>query len=84
MSPKRFITKVNFYLTNPDKDLLLLNDIEKKIIEMRLGLGNYNRCHSLQEITDTLSDEKHSHTWARDKITKILKKVRHATHDDKF
>lgn len=76
MSPKKYITKVSFELTHPEEDLPKLNDLERLLLEMRLGLGKFTRQHTLQEITNVLSSD-HSHTWARDRINRVLKKVRH-------
>lgn len=76
MSPKNFITKVNFELTHPEEDLKKLDNLELTIISMRLGINGYNRQHSLSEISQEVA-KKTSHSWAAERIKKILKKVRH-------
>jgi DNA-directed RNA polymerase sigma subunit (sigma70/sigma32) len=76
-----FKVKINFYLTHPNEDLQKLNDEERAIIEMRLGLGRYIKRHTLKEISQILV-QKSTHSWARDKVNKILKKVRYQIKND--
>jgi len=79
--PREYKRKINYYLTHPDEDIPKLNELERKIIEMRLGIGAFKFSHSLKDITQELS-RKHTHTWARDRINKILKKVRYDIKND--
>lgn len=72
--------KINYYLTHPNEDLLKLNDEERSILQMRFGLGRYIKHHSLREISLILTG-KNTHAWARDRLNKILKKVRYKVRD---
>lgn len=72
------------YKIEPISALNLVTDRQKQILEMRLGMGNYDRCHSLREIgeklprrSDIMPDKPIDPERIRQIDAKALRKLRH-------
>ena len=70
------------YKIEPLEAINLLEPREKKVIQMRLGIGEYTKCYSLKEIGQTMGSRKNPEKFinqerVRQIEAKALRKIRH-------